>query len=211
MNFSGPVTLPGGSTMRFHRITRLVVDLTERRFFMDLTSWPTRESHDARFAGEQHLTYVDFAAVAGASGVLAEIRSALTAPGGPLSGATEALDDGTLEEAKRKKRVELLAAWRVDLGGGIDLGGGKIAPTDAASWTRYLALARMADDAGWIDVPIPLADDTFELLTKAKAALLWEALKAHERTLLAKLRDKIEQVNNPATDTIAAVAAIVWD
>lgn len=113
----------------------------------------------------------------------------------------------TLLALKRAKRQELAAAWNVAKAEGVSIGG-KVAPTDTESWTRYLALKEMAGEGGWIDVPIPLLDGTFELLTQAKAAALWTALKAMERTLLVKLRDKNDLV--VAALTPEDVAVITW-
>lgn len=118
------------------------------------------------------------------------------------------VDLRTLAEVKTAKRQELAAAWNAERTAGVTLGG-KTAPTDADSWTRYLALKAMAEDAGtWINVPIPLVDGTFELLTLAKAQALWGALKSLERTLLVKLRDKIDAVQ--AAATVAEIEAITW-
>lgn len=118
-------------------------------------------------------------------------------------------DTRTLGEVKAQKRQELAAMWNMERQSGVTLGG-KVAPTDADSWTRYLALKAMAEDAGtWVDVPIPLKDGTFELLTLAKAQALWTALKALERTLLVKLRDKIDEVQ--AATTVADIDAVTWD
>lgn len=113
----------------------------------------------------------------------------------------------TLAAHKRDARQRMARAWTAAREAGVSIGG-KIAPTDAASWTRYLAIKEMAADGGWVDVPIPLADDTFELLTQAKAAALWAALKNMERTLLSQLRDRIQAIN--AATTPEEVAAVVW-
>lgn len=114
----------------------------------------------------------------------------------------------TLAGLKARRRQAMAAAWDAERRSGVTVGG-KLVPTDADSWTRYLAIKQMADDGGWIDIPIPLADGTFELLTQAKAAALWTALKAQERALLAKLRDKVEAIN--AASTAAEVAAVTWE
>jgi hypothetical protein len=87
--------------------------------------------------------------------------------------------------------------------------GGKVAPTDAAAWVDYLTLILMAQEAGWVDTPIELADGSFELLTQAKASALWAALKTLRRTQTAKLRDKVSLVNAAATRE--DVDAISWE
>ena len=113
----------------------------------------------------------------------------------------------TLLAHKRTARQRMAQAWNTAKAQGVTVGG-KTAPTDADSWTRYLAIKEMAADGGWVDVPIPLADGTFELLTQAKAATLWGALKTMERTLLARLRDRVEAIN--AATTQAEVEAVTW-
>jgi len=125
-----------------------------------------------------------------------------------LSGNPVWLDTRTVAAARAVKRVELVNAWNAACSQGVTLGA-KVAPTDATAWTRYLALARMAEDADWIDVPIMMVDGTFEIVTKAKAGLLWTALKGLERTLLTKLRDKITLVQ--AATTVAEVDSITWE
>lgn len=122
-------------------------------------------------------------------------------------GAWSLVDPRTLAEVKADKRRAMAAAFEAARAAGVTLGT-KTAPTDSAAWTRYLAIKAMAGDAGWVDVPIPLADGTFELLTPAKAATLWTALRDMERTLLARLRDRIESIN--AATTATEVAAVTW-
>lgn len=118
------------------------------------------------------------------------------------------VDVRTLAEAKAQKRQELAAAWKASMAAGVTIGG-KIARTDSAAWVDYLTLRLMAQEAGWVDTPIELADGTFELLTQAKAATLWDALKALRRTQMIKLRDKMEQVRDATTKE--DVDAISWD
>ena len=119
------------------------------------------------------------------------------------------VDRRNLAEAKKDKLQELAEAWTDERKSGVNIGG-KIAPTDADSWTRYLAIKAMAEDSGtWIDVPVPLANGNFELLTKTKAGVLWEALKSMERDLLVKLHAKINAVKSAAT--IDDVEAITWN
>lgn len=113
----------------------------------------------------------------------------------------------TLAALKRDRRQAMAAAWDEARRAGVTVGT-KLAPTDADAWTRYLAIKAMAGDAGWTDVPIPLADGTWELLTQAKAAALWTALKDMERTLLARLRSRVESI--AAATTAAEVAAVTW-
>jgi hypothetical protein len=113
----------------------------------------------------------------------------------------------TLAAIKRSARQRMAAAWNQDRTAGVSIGG-KVAPTDADAWTRYLAIKEMAADGGWIDVPIPLVDGTFELLTQAKLAALWTALKTMERELLVRLRDRVDSINAAADAT--AVDAVVW-
>jgi hypothetical protein len=113
----------------------------------------------------------------------------------------------SLEAIKRDARQRMAAAWNVARAAGVTLGT-KTAPTDADSWTRYLAIKEMAADGGWVDVPIPLADGTFELMTQAKMVTLWGALKSMERTLLNRLRDRVDSVN--AATTQPQVEAVVW-
>jgi len=113
----------------------------------------------------------------------------------------------TLAAHKKEARQRIAAAWNEARAAGVTLGT-KTAPTDADSWTRYLAIKEMAADGGWVDVPIPLADGSFELMTQAKMVTLWGALKSMERTLLARLRDRIESIN--AATTQAEVEAVVW-
>lgn len=139
---------------------------------------------------------------------------AAIAPCAPPASGTWRLVDGrwerilSLAEIKAAKRQQLAAAWQVDTRAGVTIGG-KVAPTDPDSWTRYLALKAMAEEAsGWVDVPIPLVDGTFEVLTQAKAQALWSALKAMERTLLAKLQAKVSLV--AAATTAADVEAVQW-
>lgn len=113
----------------------------------------------------------------------------------------------TLAAIKRDAKQAMAMAWDEARRAGVTVGG-KLAPTDADSWTRYLAIKAMAGDGGWIDVPIPLTDGTFELLTLTKATALWTALKDMERTLLARLRDRVQAID--AAADAAAVAAVVW-
>lgn len=113
-----------------------------------------------------------------------------------------------LEDVKRDARQRMARAYEEARAAGVTLGG-KTAPTHADAWTRYLVIRQMADElVGWQDVPIPLADGTFELLTLAKAQALWAALKDMERTLLMRLRDRVQAINTAAT--AADVDAVVW-
>jgi len=114
----------------------------------------------------------------------------------------------TLAAIKRDRRQIMAAAWDEARRAGVAVGT-KVAPTDADAWTRYLAIQAMATDASaWVDVPIQLLDGSFELLTKPKAGALWTALKDMERTLLARLRARVESI--AAATTAAEVSAIVW-
>lgn len=113
----------------------------------------------------------------------------------------------TLLAHKRAARQRMAEAWNVARTAGVTFGT-KTAPTDADSWTRYLAIKEMAADGGWVDVPIPLADGNFELMTQAKMVTLWGALKDMERTLLGRLRDRVQSIN--AATTPEEVAAVVW-
>jgi hypothetical protein len=113
----------------------------------------------------------------------------------------------TLLAHKRAARQRMTEAWNAARAAGVTFGT-KTAPTDADSWTRYLAIKEMAADGGWVDVPIPLADGTFEMMTQAKMVTLWGALKSMERTLLARLRDRVDAIN--AATTKEEVDAIVW-
>ena len=113
----------------------------------------------------------------------------------------------TLAAHKRTARQRMAGEWNTARAAGVTLGS-KTAPTDADSWTRYLAIKEMAADAGWVDIPIPLIDGTFELMTQAKMVTLWSALKGLERTLLTRLRDRVDSIN--AATTQAAVEAVVW-
>ena len=112
-----------------------------------------------------------------------------------------------LAQAKADKRQELAGAWQDAMQAGVTVGG-KLVPTDPTAWVDYLTINAMAGEAGWVDTPIQLVDGSFELLTPAKAAALWTALKAHRRTTTAQLRDRVEAVH--AAATVAAVLAIVW-
>lgn len=132
-----------------------------------------------------------------------------SARGFAWSNVTMAWQDGrTLAEAKAQKRQELAGAWKATMAAGVSVGG-KVAPTDAAAWVDYLTLILMAQEAGWVDTPIELTDGSFELLTQAKAAALWGALKTLRRTQTAKLRDKVALVNAAATRE--DVATISWE
>jgi hypothetical protein len=113
----------------------------------------------------------------------------------------------TLAAHKRNATQRMAQAWNAARAAGVSIGT-KTAPTDADSWTRYLAIKAMAADGGWVDVPIPLLDGSFELLTQAKAAALWAALKDMERTLLVRLRDRVQDIN--AATTQAQVEAVTW-
>jgi hypothetical protein len=113
----------------------------------------------------------------------------------------------TLLAHKRSARQRMTEAWNAAKAAGVTFGT-KTAPTDADSWTRYLAIKEMAADGGWIDVPIPLADGSFELMTQAKMVTLWGALKDMERALLTRLRDRVQSIN--AATTQAQVEAVVW-
>jgi hypothetical protein len=113
----------------------------------------------------------------------------------------------TLLAVKRDARQRMTEAWNIAKTAGVTFGT-KTAPTDADSWTRYLAIKEMAADGGWVDVPIPLADGTFEMMTQAKMVTLWGALKSMERTLLARLRDRVDAIN--AATTKEEVDAVVW-
>jgi hypothetical protein len=117
------------------------------------------------------------------------------------------IDPRTLADAKAAARQRMAAAWNEARTAGVTIAG-KVAPTDADSWTRYLAIKAMAADGGWIDVPIPLADGTFELLTQAKLATLWSSLKSMERSLLEQLRDRADAI--AAATTKEEVDAITW-
>jgi hypothetical protein len=112
-----------------------------------------------------------------------------------------------LAQAKAEKRQELTQAWSNERAAGV-LVGTKQAPTDAEAWTRYLTIKAMAADGGWVDIPIPLVDGTFELLTLAKANALWAAIKDMERALLAKLRDRLTAVQ--AASTVQQVQEVSW-
>jgi hypothetical protein len=113
----------------------------------------------------------------------------------------------TLLAHKRAARQRMAAAWNEARQAGVTIGG-KVAPTDDAAWTRYLAIKAMAADGGWVDVPIPLIDGSFHLLTLAQTATLWSSLKTMERTLLGQLRDRVGSIN--AATTQAQVEAVVW-
>jgi len=113
----------------------------------------------------------------------------------------------TLAGLKRDAKQAMAAAWNTAREAGVTVGG-KVAPTDAAAWTRYLAIKQMAADGGWTDIPIPLLDGSFHLLTQAQAGALWTALKDMERTLLARLRARVESI--AAATTAAEVSAVVW-
>jgi hypothetical protein len=113
----------------------------------------------------------------------------------------------TLLDYKRSARQRMARSWNEAKTQGVTFGT-KTAPTDADSWTRYLAIKEMAADGGWVDVPIPLADGTFELMTQAKMVTLWGALKTMERTLLNKLKDKVGLIN--AATTKEEIDAITW-
>lgn len=113
----------------------------------------------------------------------------------------------TLAAIKRDAKQVMAAAWNAAREAGVTVGG-KVAPTDAAAWTRYLAIKQMAADGGWTDIPIPLLDGSFHLLTQAQAAALWAALKDMERTLLARLKARVEAI--AAASTAAEVNAVTW-
>lgn len=117
------------------------------------------------------------------------------------------VSEPTLAAVKRTARQRLTNDWNIARCSGVMIGG-KLAPTDADAWTRYLAIKAMASDGGWIDVPIPLLDGTFHLLTQAQTGTLWAALKTMERDLLSRLRAKIDAIN--AATTAAEVASVVW-
>jgi hypothetical protein len=208
IDFSGYVVLPSGGSGAWHRIERVEVDLVDARLIVDLASWPTVEAATTGFAAERQRVAIALSEV-GVGALPAAIISSLTGIGGPLQGAVESSPTKDIKVVRSRKHQELAAAWNAERTAGVTLGG-KTAPTDADSWTRYLALKTMVEDAGtWIDVPIPLADGTFELLTPAKARALWDALKSLERTLLVKLRDKIDAVQ--AAATVEEIDAISWD
>ena len=125
------------------------------------------------------------------------------------SNSTMAWDDvRTLAQAKAQKRQELATAWKASMESGVTIGG-KVALTNSEAWVDYLTLRLMAQEAGWVDTPIELADGSFELLTQAKAAALWDALKALRRTQMTKLRNKMEQVRNALL--VEDVILISWD
>ena len=113
----------------------------------------------------------------------------------------------TLAAVKSDRRQAMAAAYEAARQAGVTVGT-KVAPTTPDAWTRYLVIRQMAAEAGWVDVPIPLVDGTFELLTVTKAQALWAALKTLERDTLARLRDRVEAIN--AAATADAVAAVVW-
>jgi hypothetical protein len=113
----------------------------------------------------------------------------------------------TLAAHKRNAKQRMAGEWNKARQAGVTIGG-KVAPTDADSWTRYLAIKAMAGDGGWIDVPIPLMDGSFHLLTQAQAGQLWTALKQMERDLLGRLRDRVDAIN--AATTQAQVEAVTW-
>lgn len=113
----------------------------------------------------------------------------------------------TLLAHKRNAKQRMADEWNKARQAGVTIGG-KVAPTDADSWTRYLAIKAMAGDGGWIDVPIPLMDGSFHLLTQAQAGQLWTALKQMERDLLGRLRDRVDAIN--AATTQAQVEAVTW-
>lgn len=207
IDFSGSVLLPSGGSGGWHRIEKVEIDLVGARLIVDLASWPTVAAATTGFAAERQRVAIALSEV-GVGALPAAIISSLTGIGGPLQGAVESSPTEDIEVVRSRKRQELAAAWNAERTAGVTLGG-KTAPTDADSWTRYLALKAMAEDAGtWINVPIPLVDGTFELLTLAKAQALWDALKSLERTLLVKLRDKIAEVQ--AATNIADIEAITW-
>lgn len=208
-NFTGPVTLPSGAAAAWHRLDRAALDFDASRIIVDISSWATELAARKGYAPEQQRVAVSLAALAGSDTFVGALKTALTTGDGPLAGAAETIEADSLDAAKAAKRAELSGAWLRATRAGVTIGG-KVAPTDPGSWTRYLALKAMAEDTGtWIDVPIPLADGSFELMTKAKAVALWAALKGLERALLAKLRDKIEAVQ--AAATVAEIEAITWD
>lgn len=113
----------------------------------------------------------------------------------------------TLAAIKRNARQRMAQAWDAARQEGVTVGG-KVAPTDAPAWTRYLAIKQMAADGGWMDIPIPLIDGTFHLLTQAQAGTLWTALKTMERDLLTRLRDRVDSIN--AATTPEQVSAVQW-
>lgn len=122
-------------------------------------------------------------------------------------GALTWFDSRTLPEVKTDRRQAMARAWAEARVAGVAIGD-KVAPTDAEAWMRYLAIKAMAGDGAWLDMPIPLADGSFELLTQAKWGALWTALKTLERSLLVRLRDRIEAINSAAT--VAEAQAVQW-
>ena len=113
----------------------------------------------------------------------------------------------TLAAIKRSKVQELAGEWDKDFHGGMAVGAVRV-PTDSESVADYLLLRQMAAEGAWVDTPIQLESGAFVLATSTMAAALWTALKTHRRTLVAKLRDKVEAVQ--AATTAAGVAAITW-
>lgn len=165
----------------------------------------------AKSAGTDGMRFAEFAADPGDGWTLVAdtdpTRPSLNHRRALVDGVVVWVDNRTLAEVKAAARQRMASAWFAAKADGVTLGT-KTAPTDPDSWTRYLAIKLMAADGGWVDMPIPLKDGSFELLTQAKAATLWTALKAMERALLAQLRDRVDAIN--AATTIPDVEAIVW-
>jgi hypothetical protein len=138
-----------------------------------------------------------------------ELLSVLNGPPGHRLRASDLqwVDVRTLDDCKAEARQAMARAYSDARQGGVTVGT-KTAPTTPEAWTRYHTIRLMASEAGWVDVPIEMADGTFEVLTQAKAQTLWTALKQLERDTLARLRDRIEAIN--AAATIAEVEAVVW-
>jgi hypothetical protein len=113
----------------------------------------------------------------------------------------------TLAAIKKAKVQELAQAFDAEYRGGMAVGQVRV-PTDTQAITDYLLLRQMAADGAWIDTPLQLEGGAFVLVTQTMAAALWAAPKTHRRTLVAKLRDKVELVQGAST--AAGVAAITW-
>lgn len=199
-----------GATAEFHRVERIEFSKAGDALLVYGRSWATRLAADDDAAGVENWSLrVPVEALPSGAALLSNVATAIISSD-YFSGAVHDTTDGAasdLANAKVRKRNELTAAWSAELAAGVTVGS-KVAPSDAAAWTRYLALKAMAEDADWVDIPIPLLDGTFELMTKAKAGALWAALKTLERTLLDKLKTKVEAVQ--AAATVEEVEAITW-
>lgn len=195
------ITLPNGATASYHRAQNGTVDYVSGEAALRVLSWVTEADISAMLAPSQEQFFT-----APAAAIANPEQWLLTQPA--FAGGTIVTDPSTtLAGAKIRARQRMAAAWDTARAAGV-LVGTKTAPTDAASWTRYLVIKQMAADSGWVDTPILLSDGTFELLTQAKAAALWTALKTLERDLLVRLRDRVEAIN--AATTIPEVEAVAW-